>query len=412
VDWWETARAGLGGLIDQHGVLAAFVLILIEEAGVPVPIPGDFLMLLLGMHARQGRVPLWEALLVMELATLIGATGLYLAASRGGRGLVYRYGRYIHLTPERLARAERWQERHGALAIVAGRLTPGLRIATVIVCGVLGVPLKRFLPALALGSFLYISLYTVLGFVFGPPILSIVGGIHLPLGLLGSLVPLVLLVVWIVRARRGLHLQRANDASRIDRGHRLRDGAVAGLIATIVSTLVMNVLVHIVGDAAVLAPGRIVEHAQARLAAFEIGRSLGPLLLVVLPAFLAVGMIWGGGYGAWVEPRLARLPDWLSGLVFAVLPLTIALFVVPPLVGSALPGAGAIGGWVIASEIVRHVVYGIVLGLTYPLRLARRGVREPVSQAQPESSTPPWAASPVPTPAGLPDSPRTPGPTR
>ena len=62
----------------------AFVLILIEEAGVPVPIPGDFLMLLLGVHARQGRVPLWQALLVMELATLIGATVLYLAASRGG----------------------------------------------------------------------------------------------------------------------------------------------------------------------------------------------------------------------------------------------------------------------------------------------------------------------------------------
>jgi len=376
VDWWETARAALSGLIDQHGVLAAFVLILIEEAGVPVPIPGDFLMLLLGMHAREGRVPLWEALLVMELATLLGATVLYAAASRGGRGLVYRYGRYIHLTPERLDRAERWLVRHGARAIVAGRLTPGLRIATVITCGVLGVPIKRFLPGLALGSFLYILLYTVLGFVFGPPILSIVGGIHLPLGLLESLVPLVLLVVWIARARRGLHLHVANDASRIDRGHRLRDGAIAGLIATIVSTLVMNVLVHLVGDAAVLAPGRIVEHAQARLAAFMIGRTLGPLLLAVLPAFGVVGMIWGGVYGVWVEPRLTALPDWLSGLLFALLPLAIALLVVPSLVGAAVPGGGSIALWVMASEIVRHVVYGAVLGLTYPLRLGWLGSRQ------------------------------------
>lgn len=382
MDWWETARAGLGGLIDQHGVLAAFVLILIEEAGVPVPIPGDFLMLLLGMHARQGRVPLWEALVIMEGATLIGATVLYLAASRGGRGLVYRYGRYIHLTPARLARAERWLVRHGALAIVAGRLTPGLRIATVITCGVLGVPLTRFLPSLALGSFLYILLYTLLGFAFGPPILSIVGGIHLPLGLVGSMVPLVLLVVWIARARRGLHLQVANNAGSIDRGHLLRDGAVAGLIATIVSTLVMNVLVHLVGDAVVLAPGRIVEHAQARLVAFEIGRSLGPVLLAVLPAFGVVGMIWGGIYGAWVEPRLVALPDWLSGLLFTLLPLAIALLVVPPLVGAALPGEGAVGQWVFASEFVRHMVYGVVLGLTYPLRLARRGSRQRSASAQ------------------------------
>jgi membrane protein DedA with SNARE-associated domain len=388
MEWWDTVRVGLAGLLDQHGVIAAFVLILIEEAGVPVPIPGDFLMLLLGVHARQGRVPLWQALLVMELATLLGATLLYLAASRGGRTLVYRYGRYMHLTPERLDRAERWLLRHGAFAIVAGRLTPGLRIATVITCGVLRVPLRRFLPALAVGSFLYILLYTLLGFFLGPPILSAVEGIHLPLGLLGSLIPLVVLVVWIVRARRGLHLRIANDASTVDRRHRLRDGAVAGLMATVVSTLVMNVLVHVVGDATVLAPGRIVEHAQTRLAAFEIGRALGPLLLVVLPAFVAVGMFWGGVYGAWAEPRLARLPDWLSGLLFTLLPLGIALLVVPPLVGAALPGGatlpgdGAIGWFVVASEIIRHVVYGVVLGLTYPLRIARRGPRDrPASAA-------------------------------
>src|ERR1700737_1034813 len=122
MDWWDAIRLSLQGFVTEHGVLAGFILILIEEAGVPVPVPGDFLMLGLGVHARQGRIPLWQALLVMELATLIGATVLYLAASQGRRSLVYRYGRYMHLTPERLNRAERWLLRHGALAIVAGAL--------------------------------------------------------------------------------------------------------------------------------------------------------------------------------------------------------------------------------------------------------------------------------------------------
>ncbi|MGI9146685.1 MAG: DedA family protein [Chloroflexota bacterium] len=395
MEWWDTVRAGLTGFLDQHGVVAGFVLILIEESGVPVPIPGDFLMLLLGVHARQGRVPLWQALLVMELATLIGATVLYWAASYGGRSLVYRYGRYMHLTPERLAKAERWLVHHGALAIVAGRLTPGLRMATVITCGVLGVPLYRFLPGLAVGSFLYILLYTLLGFFFGPPILTAVEGIHLPLGLLGSLIPLVLLLVWIVRARRGLKLRIANDASVVDRAHRLRDGAVAGLIATVASTLLMNVLVHLIGDATVLPPGRIVEHTQARLEAFAIGRALGPLLLVVLPAFAAVGMVWGGVYGAWAEPRLARLPDWLSGVVFTLLPLGVALVAVPALVGAALPWEGSIGLLVIGSEVVRHMVYGIVLGSSYPLRIARPGPR-PIPASAPAPAPVPTEGLPVP----------------
>jgi len=126
--WWDEVRVVLQAFLDQHGVLAGFVMILIEEAGVPVPVPGDFLMLALGVHAHEGRVPLWQALLVMEVATLLGASFLYLLAARAGRGLVYRYGRYMHLTPERLDRAERWLLRRGSMAIVLGRVTPGDRV--------------------------------------------------------------------------------------------------------------------------------------------------------------------------------------------------------------------------------------------------------------------------------------------
>ncbi len=398
MDWWGEVRLALQSFLDQHGVLAGFVLILVEEAGVPVPIPGDFLMLLLGVHARQGQVPLWQALLVMELATLLGATALYLVAARVGHGLVYRYGRYMHLTPERLDRAERWLRRRGALAIVAGRLTPGLRMATVIACGVFGVPLWRFLPALALGSFLYILLYTLLGYFLGPPILAVVEGIHLPLGLLGSLIPLVLLLVWIVRARRGLHLRGANDASIVDQGHRLRDGAVAGALATVVSSLLMNVLVHVVGDAAVLAPGELVEHTQARLAAFTLARAVAPvLLLAAAPAFLVVGVVWGAVYGAWAEPRLVRLPDGLSGALFSLLPLVLAVLVVPPIIDAVLPHAGLAGLLAVASETVRHLAYGVILGLTYPLRIARRapGGRPP----SPEPATPPPRLRPARSPS-------------
>ena len=49
MEWWDTIRLSLQGFLAEHGVLAGFVLILIEEAGVPVPVPGDFLMLGLGV---------------------------------------------------------------------------------------------------------------------------------------------------------------------------------------------------------------------------------------------------------------------------------------------------------------------------------------------------------------------------
>ena len=284
---------------------------------------------------------------------------------------MYRYGRYIHLTPERLDQADAWLQRHGSMAIVFGRLTPGLRMATVIACGVFGVPFWRFFPSLALGAMLYILLYTLLGFFVGPVVLEIVEGIHVPLGLVGSLLPLVVLSVWIVRARRGLHLARSNDASVADRPHRWRDGALAGILATVMSTLVMNVLVVMAADLALLAPGDLVERARARLAVMALIRVIGPvLLLAAVPAFIIVGGVWGAIYAEWVEPHL-RWSDWLSGVCFALLPLCVALVIALPILDSAAPDLGPLGPLAAASEALRHAAFGIALGVIYPLRLAR-----------------------------------------
>ncbi len=369
--WWDAIRLTVLNFVTEHGVLAGFTLILIEETGVPVPVPGDFLMIGLGVHARQGHVALWQALLIMELATVIGASVLYFLSARAGRELVYRYGRYIHLTPARLDQAERWLRRRGAVAIVLGRVTPGLRMATVIACGVFGVPFWRFLPSLALGAFLYILGYTLLGYFFGPPVMAAMATIHLPLGLVGSLVPLVLLVVWVVRARRGLRLRVKTEAGLADRRHRWRDGAVAGGLATVISTLAMNVLVHAAGDLALLEPGDLIERTQARLAVMGLLRVIGPvLLLVATPAFVVVGVAWGAVYAQWVEPHV-HLADWLSGLTFALLPLCVALVIVLPLLDGAAADLGPLGPLAATSEVLRHAWYGVALGAIYPLRLAR-----------------------------------------
>src|SRR6478752_4091047 len=97
VDWWTEISLAAASFLDRHGLLAAFVFLLIEEAGVPVPVPGDVLMLILGVRARTGAVELWEAILVTWLGTVVGSSILYYVSRRAGRGLVYRYGRFIRL---------------------------------------------------------------------------------------------------------------------------------------------------------------------------------------------------------------------------------------------------------------------------------------------------------------------------
>jgi membrane protein DedA with SNARE-associated domain len=385
--WWDELQRAAAAFIERHGLAAAFIFLLVEEAGVPVPVPGDVLMLILGVQAREGRVALWQAIVVLELGTALGATGLFFLSRWAGRDLVYRYGRYVRLTPRRLERAERWIRRYGVVAVVAGRLLPGLRIVTAVACGVFGLPARVFLPAMALGALLYITAYTLLGYFFGRPVLDFVAGLDLSLGVLLSLVLLVVLLVWIVRARAVLRAGVLGDAPTSHGGRalpgrlRMGSGALAGALGTLVSTLWMNVLTHFTGALAFQAPGTLVERTAQRLP-LAVAREGAPwLLALAVPAFVLVGVAWGAVYAAWIEPRL-RSPDWLSGLLFALLPLATSLLVVIPALGlrRAEVDARIVGA---AGEAVRHAVYGIVLGLTYPELLARQWAPLRAAQRQP-----------------------------
>src|SRR5215210_245562 len=128
-------------LLDVYGVGLLFVVILLKEIGVPVPVPGDLLMLLAGARAATGKLSLLEVLLAALIAGFIGAFVQYLLARGPGRGFIYRFGKYVGLTPARLDKAADSIRGRGWLAIALGRALPGLRIGAVAACGLAAVPL-------------------------------------------------------------------------------------------------------------------------------------------------------------------------------------------------------------------------------------------------------------------------------
>ena len=361
MEWWRQISTVAWQFLEQHGQLGAFVFLVFEEAGTPVPIPGDFIMVLVGARAAQGHLNLLEVLAVMELATVLGASFLYWISARAGRRVVYRLGRHVGLTPARLDRAAEELNRRGALAVVLGRMTPGLRMATPIICGVFRFPFRIYLPAMALGAFLYLLFYTLLGYFFGPRVLGLLESVELPLSLLASAALLGLLAFWTVRAgRRTGPPERCPEPSE-----RLRAGIAAGLVATLASGLLVNVLVHLCGLLAFKLPGA----GLARL--FDLmghlaARAPGPAVAVLLPAFLLVGAGLGGAYGVWLgNASSGRGP--LRGAAFALLPLGGSLLVALPLAGAGPAGVELGAGALPAlGEAARHLVFGLVLGTLYP----------------------------------------------
>ena len=358
-------RDGGEAFLAQHGVLAAFVYLAVEESGVPIPVPGDFLMIALGVRAREGTIVLWQVIAAMEAGTVLGASLLYWLARRGGRGLIERYGPFIGIGPAQLDRAERELKRRGAMAVVLGRLLPGLRILTAIACGVFRIPYRVFLPAVSVGSLLYIVAYTMLGYLAGPAVLGVFDALHLPVGLLGSAGPLLLLIAALVVIRRRLPHPLPRPALR--EWHRARVGLVAGLLATFGSLLALDLTVVVLGDLAWRLPDSLPADAAAQLARVLARDATSGLLWLVVPLIAGVG--WGGVYAVWVEPRLIGA-DAVRGLQFAFVPLIVGSGLLAPLlaqVGDAIPVAPV----ALFAEVVRQAFFGLVLGLAYPVLRAR-----------------------------------------
>ena len=343
-------------LLAAHTLLVVAALIFVEELGVPSPVPSDLMMLLAGVEVAQHRQHLWAVLLVMTLATLAGATGLFAASRRVGRPFVERYGSFIHLTPERLAAVEARLARHGFASVVAGRLIPGLRVVTPVAAGVLGGPFATFLPALALGGFLYILVFTMVGVFVGPAALATFERLALPVAALCSFAALAALV-YIVRETRG--------ALREERAVVL--GALAGMMALLATNGVLGFVrfgFRLSGHTGVLA---------------STGVGSGWRLLLGWPVFVLAASLFGVLYHVF---DLHRLPNLARVALFAAPPLLLALLVIYPLAEVREAGGEARHNEVLVGvEVLRWLVFGIALNAlmesALPERTAGHGTRPP-----------------------------------
>ena len=181
------------GLLERHSLIAILIAVLLEELGIPMPIPTDLLIVFAGVQVSGSPKAFVLWFLLLNIASAIGASGLYLIVRRGGRPLIERYGRYVHLGPQQVDRAERLLGRGGWWTIAIGRAIPGLRYLTVIACGLFKVPYLRFVTAHIFGSSIYIGVFLALGAYFGPQVAEY---LHLP--------ELELRLVWLLALAIGL----------------------------------------------------------------------------------------------------------------------------------------------------------------------------------------------------------------
>lgn len=172
--------AELTSSVAQHGVYAVFVLMAVDAL---LPVGGELIMLYAGVLAAGAIAGQQATVLGLTLASgteayvvlaLAGALGYLLGSllgwwigQRGGRPLVERHGRWLHISPQTFLRAERWFERHGRSAVFIGRITPVVRSFISIPAGVFGTPLGIYTTLTLLGSLLWCFGFAAAGWAVG-----------------------------------------------------------------------------------------------------------------------------------------------------------------------------------------------------------------------------------------------------
>lgn len=150
-------------LIEKYSYFGLFAILFVEEAGIPLPVPGDIFIATVAALPRSNYL---LTVLTVITATLTGSTILFTLAQKFGHKLLTKYGKHIQVTPEKIKKIEKWFEKYGGAAIVIGRLIPGLRIVTPIAAGTFGVPYKSFLIYTTIAAFIWANIYFLIGRFF------------------------------------------------------------------------------------------------------------------------------------------------------------------------------------------------------------------------------------------------------
>src|SRR5437660_6883340 len=143
---------GIDTFLIQFGLAAIFIIMLVKTIGVPIPIPGDLIIFTAAVRVAQGKLVAWQVFLAIFIALLLGGVIQFVLARGPGRGLLYRFGRYVGLTSSRLDAASARVKKGGALAISIAILVPGVRGAAIAASGLADTPLLTFLSGLVVGS--------------------------------------------------------------------------------------------------------------------------------------------------------------------------------------------------------------------------------------------------------------------
>jgi membrane protein DedA with SNARE-associated domain len=168
--WWRPLTHAVRVFLLHHQSSGLFLVIFLEELGVPLPVPGDAAIMYGGYLTTTGAIPYPLAYVAVVSGAVLGSACNLTLSRRYGRPFIQRFGKYVGINEEKLSRAEGMFKRWGPWAIIVGRHIPGLRIVLSALSGILEVPYRVFIPCVFVSATIWAAIFLEIGRRVGPRI--------------------------------------------------------------------------------------------------------------------------------------------------------------------------------------------------------------------------------------------------
>ena len=186
----------------QYGYAGLFGLLVLGIVGLPVP--DETLLAFSGFLISKGRFHPGPAFAAAWGGSVCGISLSYLIGRTAGYQAALRYGKYLHVTEERLTYVHSWFERVGEWLLLGGYFIPGVRHFTALVAGLSKLRYFKFAVFAYVGAAVWVTTFLSLGYFVGDHWQAVMNLVHRY-----TVAALIVLAaaggaVWWVRRRRTL----------------------------------------------------------------------------------------------------------------------------------------------------------------------------------------------------------------
>ncbi len=156
---------GFLSFITDHGYAAVFLLVFIQEIGIPT-IPNELVLIFAGALTTIGHLNFWAMFWTSVAADVIGTSILFFVFYFFEKKIMERIPKWIPIN-EYLEKIKKMIERHDKWAIMLGRMMPYGRGYVSAAAGILNISYKVFLPMVFISAVVWTGGYVTLGHFLG-----------------------------------------------------------------------------------------------------------------------------------------------------------------------------------------------------------------------------------------------------